>query len=189
MSADEHSGAHSHHRPLIPPTLSPGRSRENTLHRYRPSEPLEPPENAIKPGPTKPPHAAAPFHHHHHHRLHVRIPITNVPQEDHHHHNHDDNDDDEDTETPDPTQAMFGPHQVQNRPAINRGIAVNIAFRIAALDIDCEGYMYMLARTGNHDCGHPILPVKARGSEWRAFRDDMLMRFGWGSVLSASWVC
>ncbi len=77
----------------------------------------------------------------------------------------------------------------QIRPCINRGIAVTIANRIAAIEVDCESYMYMLTRTGNHPCGHPILPAKPHGPEWRLFRDDMRKRFGWGSVMSALWVC
>ena len=150
-------------------------------------------EDTAKPGPTQPLHTATePVHHRQQkNRLHVRIPVS---QQHHHHHRHDyedddDDEDDEDTETPTFSHAQAVPNCTHNRPSINRGIAVNIAFRIAALDIDCEGYMYMLTMTGDHECGHPILPVKARGCEWRAFRDDMLMRFGWGSVLSATWVC
>lgn len=150
-------------------------------------------ENFIKPAPTQPLHAAGPVHYRHQeYRPQVPIPVPKVSQRHHHHshhHHHDSEDEEDDTEIPGPTQFNAAPKHVHNRPAINRGIAVNIAFRIAALDIDCEGYMYMLTQTGDHECGHPILPVKARGCEWRAFRDDMLVRFGWGSVLSATWVC
>ena len=160
----------------------------NPLHRHCPSSVgLETSDNAINHGPTQPHPVAGPHHHHHHvhhhHLLHkLHIPVGFVPQD----HGEEDK---EDAEIIQPHQAQITEGYVQKRPAINRGIAVNIAFRIAALDLDCEGYMYILTRTGNHSCGHPIIPTKARGSEWREFRDDMAVRFGWGSVLAAAWVC
>lgn len=147
-------------------------------------------DSVIKPNSTRLLRDAGLVHHGHQEpRLHVRIPVPNVPRQGHHHHHHDDDEEEEEAEIAAFSQAQAAPTHISKRPAINRGIAVNIAFRIAALDIDCEGYMYMLTQTGDHECGHPILPVKARGCEWRAFRDDMLTRFGWGSVLSATWVC
>lgn len=156
--------------------------------------PLRLSDNAIKPDPTTQLLCDAGLVHQRHQepRLRARVPIPNIPRQGHHHHhhhhhhNHDyEEEEEEDAEIAACSHAKAAP----NRPAINRGIAVNIAFRIAALDVDCEGYMYMLTQTGDRECGHPILPVKARGCEWRAFRDDMLTRFGWGSVLSATWVC
>ena len=150
-------------------------------------------DDATKPDPTQLLRDAGLVHHRHQEpQLRARIPIPNIPRQGHrhHHHHHDyEEEEEEDAEIAACSQAKAAPNHFPNRPAINRGIAVNIAFRIAALDIDCEGYMYMLTQTGDHECGHPILPVKARGCEWRAFRDDMLTRFGWGSVLSATWVC
>lgn len=152
-------------------------------------------DNVIKPDPTQPPRDTELVHHRHQEpRLNVRVPVANIPRQGHHHHNHhhnhyhDSDEEEEDAEIAAYSQMKDVPTYIQNRPAINRGIAVNIAFRIAALDVNCEGYMYMLSQTGDRECGHPILPIKASGCEWRAFRDDMLMRFGWGSVLSATWV-
>ena len=155
-------------------------------------------DNAIKHDPTELVRDAGLVHHRHHEpQLYAhRVLTPNVPGQSHHHHDHhdhhdyeDEEDEEDDAETAAYSHAKAMSYSVHNRPAINRAIAVNIAFRIVALDVDCEGYMYILTQIGDHECGHPILPVKARGCEWRAFRDDMLTRFGWGSVLAATWVC
>lgn len=192
MADDQHRDGKVDESLPVFPALPPGRSCINTLHRHLPSEPVG---NASNDGNSSPGNPTGRRHHHHFQTASVTESSSPADQPDHHdHHDHADHGhghqhhDHVPQASSAPPQPTTAPPEMLKRPPIDPIIAVNIAFRITGLDINCETYKYILCRTGHHLCGHPILPIKPRGNDWRQFRDDMAALYGWGSVLTASWV-